>query len=132
MINLYENFILFFVLTFLIVFTHEIGHAIKLSKLTGRKIKIWYHNFKFYAGYDDDYKDLTNIQLVSVYYTGILYGLILTSLAIFILDQPFNTALLVFYVLGCTSDLKKMYKYGKKHKKKRKVKYYSFNFDIFK
>ncbi len=102
------------VITFMVIaiLAHELGHAIYMLR-TGKIIKLKFYwlnwrRFGIKAGQEDDYKDLTRMELVGVNLYGIVAGLTVIFFATSAVHWIYSL-LIVPYLVGCKTDFKIMY-----------------------
>jgi hypothetical protein len=104
-----------FVLTFVAsVFLHELGHLLVLRRHS-KNAKIYFHKqegkLKLHTGKEDDYLNLSRDELINVYRSGILLGLI--PVGLFTIVNPWGLVLIIVYLGGCNSDFKKIARLNK-------------------
>ena len=102
----------YFLLLFVAIAFHEIGHWIYFKKI-GKKMKIKFvyntiWGFGFQTGEQKDYDDMTDEDYLCSLWWGILFGLIPILVSGFIFFPCF--LMVVPYGVGCWSDLKEINK----------------------
>lgn len=105
---------LYFLLLVTAIITHELGHLLyfrfKLKKKIGLRFKytnIW--NFKFLAGKDKDYEELTDKQYIELNAAGVIAGAIPIIIVTFMF--PLAAWMLIPYFVGSWTDIKQIAQY---------------------
>lgn len=113
-------YLMSFVGVFLLsIIFHEVGHALVLRKLNGRDIFIILRmgkKKKLQTGLEKDYQELTDEQLNDVYSIGVISGIIPIFISTFFYFH--FIFLIIPYVIGCKTDIRKMIQTSKKEEKK--------------
>lgn len=98
---------------------HEIGHLYYFKRYLKKKVTMFIKwNLKiiptFIIGSSKDYKDLTHVQALNVYQSGIAFGFIPFIIIVLLYGWGVIYAL-PLYMAGCISDFKEILKEVKRY-----------------
>lgn len=111
----YSSAIIFVLILSIVL--HEWGHIIAWSLIKKKKIILRFKNNEFFCGKPGEANDLDNEQFKIVLFSGIFLGFLPIAFFSWFSDTFAFFSLIVFYLIGCRSDLVSLYEINKEKQK---------------
>jgi len=83
---------------------HEIGHYATIKHYGGKPKISYYKGDLVVSGFNF----LNKEEKISVYYSGVILGLLMLVPAMFLLFPPLSVGLIAAYLVGCKHDFKEL------------------------